>query len=270
MISISRVTHMSGIDRRLAEGDADAGRAGRRAPPGRRRRGGAVHTPSTRSPPGSAPRGCAPREARRRRSRRRGRARAGADPRPGRRRRSARSHGRASVATVKQPDRAEADHHSGSPGCRRARSTPWIATDSGSTRHACSSARPSGSRWSSDAGAATRSANPPSRANPMPAVSAIAQRYDAPLRQSSQTPHGILGSMTAASPASPAGDPVADGLDDAGELVAGNGVGEQPDLVRGEIRAADAAAVDADHHLPGHCLGDRESPRARGDAPRRA
>ena len=69
------------------------------------------------------------------------------------------------------------------------------------------------------AGTATSSANPPSRANPMPAVSAIAQRYEAPLRQSSQTPQGILGSMTAGSPATPAGHAVTDGLDHTGELV---------------------------------------------------
>jgi hypothetical protein len=65
-----------------------------------------------------------------------------------------------------QPDRAEADD------------------DSGGTRMKASALnamygdreRLDQARWRFTAGTATRSAKPPSRANPMPAVSAIAQR----------------------------------------------------------------------------------------------
>ena len=112
------------------------------------------------------------------------------------------------------------------------------------------------------------SANPPSRAKPMPAVSAMAQRYAAPLRQSSHTPHGILGSTTAASPTL---QPVTPRRwrEDAGKLVARDGVGEQPDLVRGQVRAADAAPVDADDDLPWRSPREPGSRRARGGVRRR-
>ena len=55
----------------------------------------------------------------------------------------------------------------------------------------------------------------------------------------------------------PPDDTVANRIDDSGELVTRDRVGEEPHLVRRQIRAADAAPVDPDHHLPGHRLRRR-------------
>ncbi len=66
----------------------------------------------------------------------------------------------------------------------------------------------------------------------------------------------------------PAGDAVADGIDHAGNLVAGDGVGEEPHLVRAEVRPADPAPVDADDDLAGDRFRMRERRRARAGARR--
>ena len=64
--------------------------------------------------------------------------------------------------------------------------------------------------------------------------------------------------MTAALTGAPVGDAVTDCFDHAGDFVPRHGAGEQPHLVRGEIGAADAAAIDAHDHLSRNRLGIRK------------
>ena len=116
-------------------------------------------------------------------------------------------------------------------------------------------AQPGGSAWRSAAGTATSSAKPPSRANPIPAVSAIAQRYDAPPRQSSQPPQGILGSMTTSSPAAQPVTPSPTASMAPASSWPGTVSVNRPTLYERQVRAADPASVDPDDDLAGHRLG---------------
>ena len=88
------------------------------------------------------------------------------------------------------------------------------------------------------------------------------ERHRAPVRRAgpavSARAAGDLGVDDGGLTCGPPGDAVAECLDDPGHLMTGDRVGEEADLVRGQIRSADAAAVDADHHLAGDCLGCRD------------
>jgi len=181
------------------------------------------------------------------RLRRRGPARSCGGPPPGSTPMIGRCHGPAGSPTVKSPIGPRPMTTAASPACRRARSDAmeWHGErlhkagmlESEAGGQAVEQRR----RHGDQLGEAAVAREP----------DAGGQRHRAAVRRAGPAviahATGNLGVDDRQFPCGPARDAVADCVDDPGDLVTGDRVGEQPHLVRGQIRSADAAAVDPDH-----------------------